>query len=676
MRLFRDIKCVTFSELVRCENPILSKPNYDKHVRLKKLLILQRGGNGREVLIDYNTLPWKIKSAYDEKYPNAESEIKEQLMSDRISLDSKARLFYSLHLLADDRHIPDEIQHEYVLNASVFNEMIKKENETKACHNKLGGNRRSIVWEIVLGTCEKLREQYKHTLPTNPVRLREKFNQYKKNSYEVLISKKFCNENTLKITEKAGKLIIALKRCRVPVYTNQQLFDEYNRQAEKLGFKMLKSIQSMLAYLNRPEIEPLWYDAVHGELAARQRYTRKHKTKLPPMRDSLWYSDGTKLNLYYKDYDAKGRLIVKTTYVYEVIDAYSEMLLGYHISDTENYEAQYNAFRMAVNRAGCKPYEVVNDNQGGHRKLESEEFFNKIARVSRRTAPYSGQSKTIESVFGRFQQTILHKEWNFTGQNITAKGKESRPNIEFIEANKAYLPTLIELKKKYAEARKEWNCSAHPSTGISRVAMYNNSVNPETEKITMLDMIDMFWLTTQKESTFTSSGITISVNKKKYTYEVLDADGMPDMEFRRKNTLRKFFVMYDPCDMTIVRLYEKDKTGLRYVADAQPYIEVHRDIQGQKEGDMAFIRQMDIKNKEERILRRVAAQEIENEHGVSPEHFGLNTPKLKGLNNKDIERSAQKKKQKRDTNTTMIDIGLYEKELSNTIEDINIYSKY
>ena len=38
-----------------------------------------------------------------------------------------------------------------------------------------------------------------------------------------------------------------------------------------------------------------------GEMKAHQRYGRKHKTELPPRRDSLWYGDGTKLNLYYKD---------------------------------------------------------------------------------------------------------------------------------------------------------------------------------------------------------------------------------------------------------------------------------------------------------------------------------------------------------------------------------------
>ena len=40
------------------------------------------------------------------------------------------------------------------------------------------------------------------------------------------------------------------------------------------------------------EGEPLWYDAVYGEMKAHQRYDRKHRTILPGRRDSLWYGDG------------------------------------------------------------------------------------------------------------------------------------------------------------------------------------------------------------------------------------------------------------------------------------------------------------------------------------------------------------------------------------------------
>ncbi len=135
------------------------------------------------------------------------------------------------------------------------------------------------------------------------------------------------NGNTLKITEEAGNMIIALKRSSVPVYTDAQIFVEFNRIADEKGWKQLRSIQSLRQFLNRPDIEPLWYDAVHEELA-HQRYTARIKPSFPRCVTRLWYGDGTKINLYYKDYDKDGKLVVRTTQVYEVIDAYSEVFFG------------------------------------------------------------------------------------------------------------------------------------------------------------------------------------------------------------------------------------------------------------------------------------------------------------------------------------------------------------
>lgn len=86
-----------------------------------------------------------------------------------------------------------------------------------------------------------------------------------------------------------------------------------------------------------------------------------------------------------------------TTSVYEVMDAYSEVFLGYDIAPNENFDSQYRAFRMAVEVAGVRPYEIVNDNQGGHRKAAAQGFFDKIAVLRKPTMPYNGNSKTIES---------------------------------------------------------------------------------------------------------------------------------------------------------------------------------------------------------------------------------------------------------------------------------------
>jgi hypothetical protein len=592
MEYYNKIMCVTYGELTSTEDgaPIIKRSTLDQNIARRNIQRACRGGGeGSCALIVYNSLPEKYRKGYEAKYGDPVELLKKQQMKDKIKLDDKARTFYEAFeydLNGVQTHLSDKLKDEYTINASVLNVLIHDLND-KVALTKALNNRRRDLWEIITGSCEKLREVYGHTLPNNTARLKDKINRYKKQGYSSLISGKIGNYNTLKITGEFGRLMIALKRCRVPVYNDTQLFEESNRIAAEKGWKPLKSIRSMKQWFAQPDIEPLWYDAVYGELKAHQRYGRKHQTALPSRRDTLWYGDGTKLNLYYRDDDGK----VRTTSVYEVMDAYSEVLLGYFISDTEDYEAQYHAYRMAIQVSGHKPYEVVHDNQGGHKRLEVRGLFDKMCHVHRTTAPYSGQSKTIESTFGRFQAQVLHKDWRFTGQNITAKKDSSRPNLEFIEANKDQLYTLAELKNKYLESRKEWNEAKHPATGISRIEMYQSSTNDETPEVSVLDMVDMFWVMTKKQSTFTSAGIEIEVNGQKYKYEVYSEPGVPDHEWRNKHSYQRFFVMYDPYDFTSVRLYWKDKAGdLRFERVAEPYMVVHRAIQDQTEGEAVFIR--------------------------------------------------------------------------------------
>lgn len=682
MEYYNKMICVTVDELTEEYNGqrVMGTSNYKRLCASKRLFVARKaGGFGVYALIMYSSLPDRFRARFEAIHGNPEQILEQQKMEKKVlKIDKDARDFYMSHILPNGKTLLDTRVEEYTINASVLGLVLTALNERMAKVKALGGGVPKDLWHKALDLSESYRKDYDHTLPDALRGFRDKMNAFKRDGYVALISGKDGNENTLKITDEAGDQIIALKRSKVPVYTNSQLFAKYNEIAKEKGWKPLKSISSLVSFLERPEVKRRWYDAVHGELAAHQKYTRKHKTALPSFRDSLWYADGTKLNLFYKAYDEKGKLQVRTTQVYEVMDAFSEGMLGYYISDSENYEAQYNSFRMAIQTAGCRPYEIVTDNQGGHKKLEATQFFERICHVFRFTAPYSGQSKTIESAFGRFQAQILHQDWRFTGQNITTKRETSRPNLEFIEANKENLYTLEELKIAYAKAREAWNNAKHPATGIARMEMYQNSVNPETTEVDQLDMIEMFWLTTQKPSTFTASGITIEVNNKKYTYEVLGADKMPDLEFRKEHTFRQFYVMYDPLDMTQVRLYTKETNGMRYIATAEPYVKIHRNLQEQKPGEMTFIRQMDIRNKQERVELQLEAASLEMAHGVAPEQFGLNRPKMRGISLVStealMEASVKKTKAKQ---VEILDVGLLGKQLSNiTFNDAALLDKY
>lgn len=657
MEYYGNIIAVTVDELTGGENPVITLANYQNLRHRGGINILRHGrGYGSYALIEYVSLPERFKTRFVAKYGNPDELMKKEQIG--LPQDLKAQQFFYAHVLPNGERIPEPKQEEYTVNARVLNALQDMFNTQKAMRRACNNNT-PIIWSNIFRASEELRETYHHTLPKSEARLRDKMREYAKTGYACLISGKFGNTNTLKITKAGERQIIALRRSKTPVYTLTQLFEEYNGIAEKKGWKPLRSENSLRQFLERPDIKPQWYDAVYGELASKQIYSRHNKTLMPTMRDSLWYGDGTKLNLFYKDYEG-GKLVVKTAFVYEVADAFNDTLLGYAIGKSENFDLQYKAFRMAVEISGHKPYEIVTDNQGAQTSKVAQAFFASItSHVSRTTSPYNPQSKTIERLFGEFQRQILGQDWRFTGGNISAKDAW-KINREFVDANKESLYTYDELLAAYAEARRKWNAVN------GRLAAYQASVNPETEAVSQIDMVNLFWIRTDRPSKFTADGISIQYQKRKYTYEVLTADGKPDYEWRKVNTGKEFIVKFDPMKMDMAMLFEQTATGLRYVTSAYPYLTVHRNIQEQKDGDMTLIRQNDSENKRMRVQRRIENHSLEIEYGVAPEQNGLTTPALKGISESEFETFADAVAivtPQESPDTT--DIGPFNKEMSN-----------
>lgn len=655
---FGNIIAVTVDDLTGNNGgePIMSRNNYRSLQIRSRINVLRPGkGYGSYALIEYASLPERFKARFAAKYGDPERLLRKARAS--LPQDPEAQRFFHDHILPNGEHIPEGKQEEYTVNARVLNSLLEMANTQRAMRRACN-NGTPVAWANILRASEEMRESCGHTLPSSEARLRDKMREYAREGYGCLVSGKFGNTNTLKITKEAERQIIALRRSRTPVYTLQQMFERYNAIAAARGWKPLRSESSLRQFLERPDIRPRWYDAVYGELASKQIYSRRNKTLMPTMRDSLWYGDGTKLNLFYRDTEG-GRSVVRTAFVYEVADAFNDTLLGYAIGETESFDLQYRAFRMAVETSGHKPYEIVTDNQGGQTSKTARSFFASItSHVSRTTSPYNPQSKTIERLFGEFQRQILGRDWRFTGGNISAK-EAWKVNREFIEANKESLYTYDELVAAYAEARQKWNSIN------GRLAAYLASGNPETEAVSAIDMVNLFWIRTDRPSRFTADGISIQYQKRKYTYEVLTEDGKPDYEWRETNTGREFVVKFDPLKMDTALLYEQTASGLRYAATAYPYLTVHRNIQEQKDGEMALIRRNDTENKRMRVRRRVENHALEIEHGVAPEQNGLVTPALRGISEREFETLADTLVITEGQRPETLDIGPYTKEVSN-----------
>ncbi len=614
----------------------MSCNNY-KQLAFRGQISILRPGKGLDhcALVEFASLPARFKAKFIAKYGDPEKIIRKE--RETMKMDENAIEFFDSYRLPDGSYLKSEKRDEYVVNASVLNHLQERANRQRSCRN-MSGNTTPINWEAIYRECEQLRDEIGHTLPRNTARLREKMRQYKAEGYECLVSGRLCNSNTVKITPEAGRYIVALKRSRVRVYTDVQIFEEYNRVAPDRGWKTLKSHSSITAYLDRPEVKCLWTDAVYGELVARQKYGYQHSTELPSQSDLLWYGDGTKVNLYYKVY-VKGGYKLATTSVFEVIDAASEVFLGYEICETENFEAMYEAYRKSIEMTGRCPVELGYDGQGGTQRKDAKEWMAKISQISRKAAAYNSQSKTIESIFGRFQAQVLHRYPGFTGQNITAKSDKSHPNMEWITANVDNLPTYEEVLKIYAEARQEWNRMKHPAYDMTRQQVYDSKRSDKA--IVLNDVIrrEIFWLNTQKNVTFSAYGIKFTLRGQEYHYDVYDENGLPDMAFREKHIGREFRIQYDPHDMSVVRLCTYDKkTGYQFISEATPKITVHRAISEHEEGEMQFIQDVAYINKKARVRRHLEGAAIDAEFGLAPEQHGYVSPRPSGITKEEYEK--------------------------------------
>ncbi len=641
---------------------LMSYSNYDRRFRYK-VEFAKHGGNGRKAMVKYESIPdelrSRIKKLCDGKSPYEMA--RKNKLRELIENDNNAWRFFEEFRKPNGDTLSMEKRREYTANANVLN-AISKFIKNKSAWRKTMGGRKVNMWEEISSMVNEVRsEEIPHNLPRKSRPLRNRFNRYNEVGYDAAGHGGLGNTNTEKLSEVGKAWLLAKWATNVEKLTIKQLWKAYNDASEDNGWKKLSSDKTIRNYLYQPEIKEKWYGHRYGELKAKEKYGYQHSTKMPSMRDSLWYSDGTKVNLYYLDENGK----VQTTSVYEVMDTYSEVFLGYSISKTEDFEAQYRAFKMAVQFSGHKPYEARYDNQGGHKKLQNGDFLNKLSHLSIRTQPYNGKSKTIESAFGRFQQQFLHKKWYFTGQNITAKSEESKANMEFILANKANLPTLDEAIAEYIKLRNEWNNAPHPDTGKPRIEMYQESFNPKSPSISFLEMVDLFWILREKPVMYTAYGLTIQEKGKKYTYAKYHEPLKPDIKWHRENIDRKFYVKYDPEDMTSICIFKKTHAGFQYVAQLDQKVEVHRGKQEADDWEASFLAQVNNANKAARVDTRNSVEKILEEHGLAAEQHGLITPPLKGIE------SLKSRKKEGERRVKAGEIGKAQKELSNVVPDID-----
>jgi hypothetical protein len=336
----------------------------------------------------------------------------------------------------------------------------------------------------------------------------------------------------------------------------------------------------------------------HGRKGFRKLYGHTFKLKKALYSNDLWVSDGTALSWYYKSpvYGKTGKLLhfepkMATTYV--VMDSSSNKILGYSTKEginKENFEMQLEAYRAALRVAGAKPYQLLFDNQGGHKNTESRTFYSKLARVYFPTRAYRPSGKDVERLFKNFQTLKLSEFpfWSGFGRP-SHSNLNYAPNMEDIRKNIDDVPTFDELVKLFDVTVAEWNELNFNGKG-SPNDLYTENRNPEEQPIKVEDLAELFW-NMQGPKKYNPWGINLIFKGEEVTYEVYDEEGNVDYNFRRKYLKQKFYLKYDPDgEYPEIELYQKHATGgEQRIATAHKKREASRSVKYFSEGDKAWI---------------------------------------------------------------------------------------
>jgi transposase InsO family protein len=383
-----------------------------------------------------------------------------------------------------------------------------------------------------------------------------------------LVSKKVGNANAEKIGLDQKAVLIQLQAD--PKKLNfEQVWDFYIRKANdmiKYGHwnnDTLISASTVRAFLTKPDIMQLWYEARHGYQEYRNIYEPVTQRERPSFANALWVIDGTPSHRYFQ-HGEKGRYFRFN--LFPVLDAHSYCVIGFWLSEKENTEAVLGALRSACYVSGCMPHQILYDNSSAIQSYRAQDAVNKISIVSFAASAGNARSKIVENFFHLFNQDIQKFRNGYTA-NPFAVRLDNRANREALAVmvKSMELPKAEQALQQAIEDLTIWNNKPRKFLGgLTPLQAYRQSVEATKSRqrqFTQTIDIEAFYTLpgdnkkirtieegkpklvstfVAQEYEFTNRGIDITINEKTLTYDI------EDPHFRKLYIGQKFTVKYEP----------------------------------------------------------------------------------------------------------------------------------
>lgn len=539
------------------EAGIISKPNYDKLVRAKKVKVLQRGCLGTPALADFSSFPERFRRVMETVFGDPKAERSANALAEFLGQDTKAIEFYSSYEVDDNRYLPAETIKEYYANACVLNAIHLLLNSRRSLQKMCGGTVKAYWQTIAKNVMDIDRSLYPHTLPTNYRCLKDRYNQYQKGGYKVLIHKNFCNNNSAKVAEDAQQALLIEFMADPRNLDNAQVAMLYNTMARAMGWK---EITPAAVGIWRQKNETMIYAGRRGSTAFRNKKTMQVHRSAPTA--PLYYLtlDGWDVELMYQEFDGK-----KTTYhqrptAVVVLDPSVKYILGYALGTHETPELIAQALRNAM----CHTAKLFGQMYRSH-QIQSDRyaikkmtpFYEAIAHLSTPAKAHNAKTKVIEPYFYKLNHDYCQLEKNWSGYGVTTD-KENQPNIEYLNKYKKDFPDFEGVCKQFSEIIEKERAKKIDEY----MKLWSATAEDDKLEMSVENYLLTFGITKGKTVMREASGLHKTIDGIKYTWDCFNP------AFRNYDHIG-WTILFDPTDMTRALAVNDDRT-LRFLLE-KPY---------------------------------------------------------------------------------------------------------
>jgi hypothetical protein len=200
---FQNTLCVQAAMII--DRGLVTKSNYDQLIHRGDLKKLRTGGNGRQALVEFDSMPERIKT----KIINMCGDPYERPTHQPIATegDAKAVNFYSGYLLPNGDHISAQRQKEYNATARLFNAIEIIWTNYRAARAKHGASVKGF-WPMIAERAAVTNDGQKKF--TNYRSLQRAYEKYIECGYAALVHGGYGNDNKLKVTAQLEQLLMSI----------------------------------------------------------------------------------------------------------------------------------------------------------------------------------------------------------------------------------------------------------------------------------------------------------------------------------------------------------------------------------------------------------------------------------------------------------------------------------